>query len=62
MTTGFFFSDLPDTLTVKDLQKALRIGRSSAYKLLKNGELPSVRIGSVYRISKAALMEFTESN
>ena len=33
------FSSLPDILTVKDLQMALRIGKSTAYKLIQDGEI-----------------------
>ena len=48
-------SEYPDVLTVQDLQKILRIGKSSAYGLVRSGKIPSVRIGSAYRISKNAI-------
>lgn len=48
----------PDLLTVKDIQDLLHIGRSTAYSLLKSGEIKSMRIGSIYRIPKAYLIEY----
>ena len=45
-------------LTVKDIQTILHIGRSTAYSLLKSGEIKSIRIGSVYRIPKAYLQDY----
>ncbi len=44
-------------LTVKDLQAELRIGEAFAYRLLKSGKIPSVRIGRAYRIPRARLEE-----
>ena len=38
------FSSLPDILTVKDLQMALRIGKSTAYKLIQGGEIQRRRV------------------
>ena len=48
----------PDLLTVKDIQEILHIGRSTAYSLLKSGEIKSIRIGSVYRIPKVKLQDY----
>ncbi len=44
-------------LTPKDLQRELKIGERLAYKLLKSGEIPSVRLGGVYRIHRRQLEE-----
>lgn len=44
-------------LTPKDLQRELRIGERLVYKLLKTGEIPSVRLGGVYRIHRKQLEE-----
>lgn len=44
-------------LTVKDLQDELQIGQKLAYKLLKSGEIPSVRVGGLIRIYRPQLEE-----
>lgn len=49
-------------LTPKDLQAELRIGERLVYKLLKTGEIPSVRLGGVYRINRKHLEEFFLTN
>lgn len=44
-------------LTVKDLQHELQIGEKLAYKLLKSGSIPSVRVGGLIRIYRPQLEE-----
>jgi excisionase family DNA binding protein len=46
-----------DWLTPKDLQHELQIGQKLAYKLLKSGEIPSVRVGGLIRIYRPHLEE-----
>jgi excisionase family DNA binding protein len=45
-------------LTPKDLQQELRIGERLVYRLLKDGTIPSVRLGGVYRINREHLEDF----
>ena len=47
-----------DILTVKDLCEILGIGKNTAYRLLKNGEIKSIRIGNKYKIPKEYLLEY----
>ncbi len=49
-------------LTPKDLQRELRIGEKLAYRLLKDGTIPSVRIGGLYRIPRPRFEEALLSN
>ncbi len=42
-----------DTLTVKDVKAALKIGTNAAYNLIHSREFPVIRIGNSYRIPKA---------
>ena len=43
--------ELPqDTLTVKDLQRILKIGANSAYTLIHSKAFPVIKIGQTYRI------------
>lgn len=51
----------PTMLTVKDLISILGIGRNTAYALLKNKTIRSIRIGSSIRIPKEALVEYIHS-
>ena len=48
----------PDVLNVKQLCEVLDIGKNTAYKLLKNGEIKSVKIGHVYKIPKKYVKEY----
>ena len=52
--------DVSDWLTPKDLQHELRIGERLCYRLLRTGAIPSVRIGSLYRVRKEVLEELRE--
>ena len=45
-------------LTPKDLQRELQIGEKLAYRLLKSGAIPSIRVGGVYRIRRSQLEAF----
>lgn len=52
---------IPDVLTIPELQKVLRIGRSTAYRLIKTSELRCIRIGRSIRIPREYVLEFIES-
>ena len=55
---GVIAQETPATyLTPKDVQHELQIGEKLCYKLLKSGEIPSVRIGGLYRIPRKRLEE-----
>ena len=47
-----------DVLKISDLQEILGIGRNAVYKLLQNQEIPAFRIGTRWRVSKAALLAY----
>lgn len=46
------FSKYPDVVSIKELTSMLNIGKSTAYELLRSGELKSIKIGKQYRIPK----------
>ena len=52
------FDNYTDVVTVKEMQTMLRIGRSTAYKLIGDGVIPSVRIGTSYLITKKSIENF----
>ena len=51
-----------DVLTVEELCEVLRIGKNTAYKLLKNNEIKSVKIGKIYKIPKKSVIKYLEKN
>ena len=42
-------------LTPKDVQRELKIGERLTYRLLRNGTIPSVRVGNMYRVRRTDL-------
>lgn len=53
---------LPCVLTVSELAQYLGIGKNTAYKLVNNGIIPSVRVGRQIRISRDVLVDFWSSS
>ncbi|MHB8394349.1 MAG: helix-turn-helix domain-containing protein [Candidatus Dormibacteria bacterium] len=49
-------------MTVKEVAATLRVGRGTAYTLVASGQLKSVRIGRLIRVTPRALEEFIEAN
>lgn len=52
------FESYDDVLTVEEGCEALKIGYNAMYELLNSGKLRGYRNGRVWRIPKAALVEF----
>ncbi len=53
-------SDLPELLSVEEVAAFCGIGRSLAYSLVARGELPSVRLGRLVRVPRAAILAMVE--
>ena len=47
-----------EVYTVADIQKLLKIGRDSAYELVKQDSFPSIKIKNQYRIPKESFYEW----
>ena len=45
-------TQLPELMTVKELQNYLGIGKDKAYKLIKSKAFPAVKIGGRYYVIK----------
>lgn len=43
------------TLTIPEVAKILRIGRTTAYEAVRTGQIPSLRFGRVIRVPRHAL-------
>ena len=56
------FSLYPDLLSTEELQKALGIGRTSAYRLINNGAIKHLRIGKNIKIPKQFLIDFVTNS
>lgn len=54
------FENYDDVLTVEEACEALKIGFNAMYELLNAGKLRGYRNGRVWRIPKAALVEFIQ--
>lgn len=56
------FENYDDILTVEEACEALKIGFNAIYGLLNTGKLRGYRNGRVWRIPKAALVEYIQSS
>lgn len=55
------FSEYPDILTPAQAAQALRIGKSSVYRLIRENKLGCKKIGSKIIIPKVCLIDFVKS-
>ena len=56
------FNSYPDVLTVEQMAEALRIGRNTAYELVRRHEIGSRRIGRHIIIPKICLIDYVNSS
>ena len=54
------FENYDDILTVEEACEALKIGYNAMYELLNTGKLKDYRNGRVWKIPKAALVEYIQ--
>jgi excisionase family DNA binding protein len=52
------FEQYDDVVTVEQLAKMLKIGRNTAYELVRSGLVPSVKIGRQIRVTKRAVIDY----
>ena len=50
--------DYPDVMNVAQVCEVLGIGAKSCYRLLREEQIASLRIGKIYRIPKAHLLSY----
>lgn len=53
-----FYPTFPYLLSLKELQEMLGIGKSLAYKMIKNGEIKAVKIGREYKFAKSDILAY----
>lgn len=51
-----------DVITINDVAQILGVGRLSVTKLIKDGKIPSKKIGRLYRIRKQAVLDYLSEN
>ena len=56
------FEQLPLVLSVNQLVDVLKIGRNTAYELLRCGKIKSIRVGHQIRIPKEAVLRFLQES
>ena len=54
------FENLPLLLTVGEMASVLRLGRNSAYQLVRDGNIQSIHVGRSIRVPRNALIQFVE--
>ena len=52
------FKNYPDVVSVLQLREMLNIGKNTAYTLLKNKVIKSIRIGRVHKIPKENIIKY----
>lgn len=50
--------DFKDVLTTKELSMILPLGRSMIYKMLKDGTIKSIRVGTRIIVPKQSVIDF----
>ena len=54
------FKDFKDVVSVAEMMSMLKIGKNTAYDLLKNNKIQSIRIGKVHRIPKINIIKYLQ--
>lgn len=50
-------SEFPEVLTAREAAEALRISHSHMLKMLREGAIPSAKVGKTYRIPRSVIDE-----
>lgn len=50
-------NEKPELFTVAEVAEMARISRMTVYRMVRSGELPALRVGSVYRVPRSAVEE-----
>ena len=58
MEVIYLLEEYKDVINIKELCEILNIGKNTAYKLLKNNDIPNRRLGKKYIIPKFGVIEY----
>lgn len=56
------FENFDDILNVDDVAKALKIGTSQAYKLVRSGNIQAFKEGRAWKIAKHSLIQYIQNS
>ena len=62
MNVPRMFVDFPDIVSIPQIMEMLHIGKSTAYALLRNNNIPHVRVGKKYIVPKQSVIGFLENS
>lgn len=51
-----------ELISLDELCKALMVGKSTAYSLLRNGSIKAFKIGRIWKIPKGSVLDFIQTN
>lgn len=54
--------DYSELISIDELCKALMVGKSTAYSLLRNGSIKAFKIGRIWKIPKGSVPDFIQTN
>lgn len=52
---------ITEALTIKDLAQSLKVSEKTCYGLVRKNKIPYVKIGSIYRIPRSAVLDLLSS-
>ena len=52
----------PEVLIPRDVQMYLGVGVNTFYRLIRSGELPAFRVGTLWRVRRKDLEQFCENH
>ena len=52
------FAEIPQVLTVKDLQRLLRVSLNTTYSLIRSGEIRAKTVGRQLRIPRSEFLRY----
>lgn len=53
---------MDEILTIKEASQFLKIGKTTLYKLARNGEIPGRKVGREWRFVKDKIIEWVKGN
>jgi excisionase family DNA binding protein len=56
------FENFDDILNIDDVAKALKIGTSQAYKLVRSGKIQAFKEGRAWKIAKQSLIQYIQNS
>lgn len=62
ITAENIFKSYPEIISVKHMQEMLHIGRNTAYRLLEERVIDSIRIGRTHKIPKISVIAYLNGN